>query len=90
MQNDEINTMIAEAALETDEAVLKETYTEISRFLLEQKPIVALMYRPSLFHTANETVWTGFQFDGDGTDIPPQLVSDGYGYAALYNLHLVG
>jgi len=86
MKNDDINAMIEAAALETDEAKLKEYYTEISKFLLEEKPVVQLMYRPSLFHTVNESVWTGFPEAGDGTNIPPTICSDGYGVAALYNI----
>jgi len=86
MQNDEINAMIDQAAVETDEATLIQIYTDISKYMLDEMPLVALMYRPSLFHTVSEVVWTGWQEDGDGTNIPPTLVSDGYGYAALYNL----
>lgn len=89
MKNDDINAMILAAATETDEAKLKEYYTEISKYLLEEKPVVALMYRPSLFHTVNESVWTGFPEAGDGTNIPPTICADGYGIAALYNLENV-
>lgn len=87
LKNDDINAKIDAAALETDEAKLKEYYTDISKFMLDETPVVQLMYRPSMFHTINESVWTGFPEDGDGTDIPPTVCSDGYGIAALYNIH---
>lgn len=89
LQNDEINAKVLAASTETDEAKLKEIYTELSKYLLEEKPAVALMYRPSKFHTVNESVWTGFPEADDGNNIPPQICMDGYGIAALYNLELV-
>ena len=47
------------------------------------------MYRPDMFYTVNESVWTGYPMQDDGTNIPPADCTDGYGIAALYNLELV-
>ena len=47
------------------------------------------MYRPQFFHFVNESVWTNFPYQDDGTNIPPTDCTDGYGIAALYNLQLV-
>ncbi len=74
---------------ETDEEVLKEYYTELSAIWLEDVPSVSLMYRPQVFHAVNESVWTGFPMQDDGSNIPPLDCTDGYGIAALYNLILV-
>jgi len=89
MYNPEINALILRAAAESDINVLREYYTEISRFLLEQKPLIYLMYRPAMFQTVNESVWTGFPEHGDGTNIPPMMLAQGYGIAGLYNIRLV-
>jgi len=89
MYNPEINELITRASVETDMAVLREYYTIISRFILEEMPLVYLMYRPVHFHTVNESVWTGFPEYGDGTNIPPNNLATGYSIAGLYNLRLV-
>ena len=86
MYNSEINELILRAGAETDMNVLREYYTEISRFMLEEMPVVALMYRPTVFHTVNESVWTGFPEYGDGTNVPPWMLAQGYGVAGLYNI----
>jgi peptide/nickel transport system substrate-binding protein len=46
------------------------------------------MYRPQSFHAVNETVWTGFPHQGDGTKppVPPLDMTDGWGIAGLYNV----
>lgn len=74
---------------ETDAETLKSYYTELSQIQLEDCPNVSLMYRPQVFHAVNESVWTGFPMQGDGTNIPPLDCTDGYGIASLYNLTLV-
>ena len=80
------NELLDLIPLETDPAVLKDYYTEISKIWLEEVPSFALMYRPSVFYTVNETVWTGYPEQGDGSNIPPTDCTDGYGIAALYNI----
>jgi peptide/nickel transport system substrate-binding protein len=85
MKDDNINALIDAAASETDPAKLKEYYTEISRFLLEKKPLIYLMYRPSSFQSQNESVWTGFPEENDGTNIPP-MMTGGSGIGLLYNI----
>jgi peptide/nickel transport system substrate-binding protein len=88
-KNDRADEIIAAIPKETDEAKLKELYTEAVKIYLEEVPSFALMYRPEVFHAVNETVWTGYPEEGDGKNIPPTDLTDGYGIAGLYNLKLV-
>ncbi len=87
--NDDAEAILQALPTETDEAKLKEYYTELSKILLEECPAVALMYRPTLFYAVNESVWTNFPAADDGRNIPPTDCTDGYGIAALYELELV-
>ena len=89
-QNDRIDEILKEIPLTTDEAKLKELYTEATEIYLTEVPSFSLMYRPEVFHAVNETVWTGYPEKDDGDNIPPLDCTDGYGIAALYNLELVG
>ena len=75
----------------TDEAELKKAYTELVKLYLTDIPSFTLMYRPQNFHTVNESVWTGYPHDGDGTNppVPPLNLTDGWSIAGLYNLELV-
>lgn len=86
-ENARADELLALIPHETDEAVLKEYYTELSQIYLTDVPSVSLMYRPQLFYAVNETVWTNYPEEGD--DIPPTDCTDGYGVAALYELQLV-
>ncbi len=86
--NPRADEIIDEIPVTTDQAELKELYTELNKIYLTDVPCFALMYRPGLFHTVNESVWTGFPQADDGTNIPPTVCTDGYGIAALYNLTL--
>lgn len=88
-QNDRVDELLKLIPKETDEAKLKEYYTEISQIYLDEVPSFAAMYRPAAFHIVNESVWTNYPQQGDGTNIPPYDCTDGYGVAALYNLELV-
>jgi peptide/nickel transport system substrate-binding protein len=76
---------------ETDPAALKEMYTELVKTYLTDIPSFTLMYRPQSFHAVNESVWTGFPHQDDGTDppVPPLNLTDGWSIAGLYNLTLV-
>ena len=85
-KNDRADELLALIPHEQDEAKLKDYYTELSKIYLENVPSFALMYRPQVFHTVNESVWTGFPEEGDGNNIPPLDCTDGYGIAALYHL----
>ena len=75
----------------TDEAEMKAAYTELVKLYLTDIPSFTLMYRPQNFHTVNESVWTGYPHDGDGTNppVPPLNLTDGWSIAGLYNLELV-
>ncbi len=88
--NEEADKILAEIPLTTDQDKLVELYTELVKIYLTDVPSFSLMYRPSLFHTVNETVWTNFPSADDGRNIPPADCTDGYGIAALYELELVG
>lgn len=86
--NEEADAIIKQIPLTTDEAELKALYTKLVEIYLTEVPSFSLMYRPSVFHAVNESVWTNFPNDENG--IPPMDCTDGYGIAALYILELVG
>ncbi len=90
--NARVDELINAIPSETDEAKLKEIYTELVEIYLTEVPSFTLMYRPQSFHTVNESVWTGFPHEGDGTEppVPPLDLTDGWSIAGLYNLTLVG
>ena len=90
-KNPEVDKLIQAIPTETDPAKLKATYTELVKMYLTDIPSFTLMYRPQSFHTVNESVWTGFPHDGDGTNppVPPLDLTDGWSIAGLYNLELV-
>jgi peptide/nickel transport system substrate-binding protein len=89
--NPAVDELIKQIPAETDAAKLKEIYTELVKAYLTDVPSFTLMYRPDLFHAVNESVWTGFPHEGDGTTppVPPMICTDGWSVACLYNLTLV-
>jgi peptide/nickel transport system substrate-binding protein len=89
--NPEVDELIKAIPNETDEAKLKEMYTRLVEIYLSDIPSFTLMYRPQSFHAVNESVWTGFPHQGDGTEppVPPMNLMDGWGVAGLYNVELV-
>jgi peptide/nickel transport system substrate-binding protein len=89
--NPRVDELIQAIPSETDPAKLKEMYTELVKIYLTDIPSFTLMYRPQSFHAVNETVWTNFPHEGDGTDppVPPLDLTDGWSIAGLYNLTLV-
>ena len=89
--NPRVDELIKAIPGETDPAKLKEMYTELVKIYLTDVPSFTLMYRPQNFHTVNESVWTGFPHQDDGSDppIPPMNCTDGWGVACLYNIRLV-
>jgi len=89
--NPRVDELIKAIPRETDPAKLKEMYTELVKIYLTDVPSFTLMYRPQSFHTVNETVWTNFPHQDDGSDppIPPLDCTDGWSIACLYNITLV-
>jgi peptide/nickel transport system substrate-binding protein len=89
--NPAVDQLIQTIPLETDSAKLKEYFTEATKIYLTDIPSFTLMYRPDQFHTVNESVWTNFPHEGDGTNppVPPMVMTDGWAIAGLYNLELV-
>ena len=89
--NPDVDALIQAIPGETDPAKLKEMYTELVKMYLTDIPSFTLMYRPQSFHAVNETVWTNFPHQDDGTDppVPPMDCTDGWGVACLYNVTLV-
>lgn len=90
-KNEAVDALIAALPTMTDEAEMKAAYTELVKAYLTDVPSFTLMYRPQAFHTVNESVWTNFPHDGDGTNppVPPLDMTDGWSIAGLYNLTLV-
>ena len=87
--NAEADALIKKIPLVTDTEELKALYTELTKIYLTEVPSFSLMYRPSVFHAVNESVWTNYPAGDDGRNIPPADCTDGYGIAALYELELV-
>ena len=90
-KNAAADKLIQEIPTLTDPAKIKANYTELVKIYLTDIPSFTLMYRPQSFHTVNESVWTNFPHQGDGTNppVPPLDLTDGWGIAGLYNLTLV-
>jgi peptide/nickel transport system substrate-binding protein len=86
--NAEADQIVGQIANETDPAKLKQLWTRLNIIYLDEMPCAGLMYRPWLFHQVNTVVWTGFPKLGDGTNVPPTVLIDGYGIKGLYNLRL--
>ncbi|MEZ4717505.1 MAG: ABC transporter substrate-binding protein [Caldilineaceae bacterium] len=89
--NPDADALIDAIPSETDPDALKGMYTELVSIYLSDIPSFTLMYRPQSFHTVNESVWTNFPHEGDGTNppVPPLDLTDGWSIAGLYNLTLV-
>lgn len=87
----EADSLIKAIPGETDPEKLKEMYTDLVRIYLTDVPSFTLMYRPQTFHAVNESVWTNFphQDDGSNPPVPPLVCTDGWSIACLYNLELV-
>ncbi len=90
--NPDADALINAIPTTTDEAELKDMYTQLVEIYLTEVPSFTLMYRPQSFHTVNESVWTNFPHAEDGTNppVPPLDCTDGWSIACLYNLELVG
>jgi peptide/nickel transport system substrate-binding protein len=86
--NQRANQLIDQIANETNAATLKTLWTELNQIYLDEMPAAGLMYRPWLFHQVSTVVWTGFPKLGDGSNVPPTIMCDGYGIKGLYNLKL--
>jgi peptide/nickel transport system substrate-binding protein len=86
--NPRANEIINQLAAETNPATIKSLWTELNIIYLKEMPAAGLMYRPWVFHTVNSSVWTGYPKINDGTNVPPTLLSDGYGIKGLFNIRL--
>jgi peptide/nickel transport system substrate-binding protein len=89
--NADADALIQAIPTVTDAAQLKDMYTQLVQIYLTDIPSFTLMYRPQSFHTVNESVWTNFPYEGDGTEppVPPLDLMDGWSVAGLYNVELV-
>jgi peptide/nickel transport system substrate-binding protein len=89
--NPAADALIQEIPTLTDADKIKADYTELVKIYLTDVPSFTLMYRPQAFHAVNETVWTNFPHQDDGTNppVPPLDLTDGWSIAGLYNLTLV-
>jgi len=88
-KNERADQIITAFAKEKNEEKQKELFTELNEIYLKTIPTIPLMYRPWWFFSCSEKVWTGFPYDGDGTNIPPQICMEGAGIKALYKLEPV-
>jgi peptide/nickel transport system substrate-binding protein len=90
-KNPAADALIIAIPSETDPAKLKADYDQLTTIYLTDVPSFGLMYRPQDFHTVNESVWTGYPHQGDGTNpiVPPLDLVFGYSIAGLYNVTLV-
>jgi len=86
--NSAADTLINAIPTLTNAATKKADYTSLVKIYLTDIPSFTLMYRPQSFQTVNESVWTGFPHQGDGTNppVPPLDLTDGWSIAGLYNL----
>ena len=89
--NPDADKLINEIPTLSDPALIKADYTQLVTMYLTDVPSFTLMYRPQSFHAVNESVWTNFPHQGDGTvpPVPPLDCMDGWGVACLYNVTLV-
>jgi len=89
--NADADALIKAIPTESDPAKLKDMYTQLVKIYLTDVPSFTLMYRPQSFHTVNESIWTNFPHQDDGTNppVPPLDCTDGWGIACLYNITLV-
>lgn len=84
-KNDAADKLIAAIPTDTGDK-LKTDWTDLNKIYLTDVPATGLMYRPVLFYVFGTKYWKNYPVDGDGTNIPPQICTDGYGVAALYKL----
>ena len=89
--NPDVDALIRAIPGETDPSEIKRMYTELVKIYLTDIPSFTICYGYQQNHAVNESVWTNFPRQGDGSNppIPPVNCIDGWGIAALYNLKLV-
>jgi len=84
--NTRVDEILNTIPMVSDEEILKDLYTELDIIYLKDLPTIPLMYRPADFYTVNESIWTGFAKQGDGTGIAPVFPLSGSGIYGLYNI----
>jgi len=82
-QDDRADEIIEAIPHAKSDAELVDFYTELNQIYLRDVPAIGLMYRPVYYYTVNESVWTGFPQESDGT---PAFFFDGAGIRGLYDL----
>ena len=64
---------------------LKQAYRELNRLVMEQQPVVPLVYRPDQFYEYSERTWKGFP-NANNPYLPSQIPGDGPGTLMLWSL----
>jgi peptide/nickel transport system substrate-binding protein len=73
----------------TAEEDLKKAYRELNRIVMEQQPVLPLVYRPDQFYEYSERSWKGFPNEKNPY-LPSQIPGDGPGTLALWSLTPAG
>jgi peptide/nickel transport system substrate-binding protein len=68
-----------------DEAAQVTAYRELNRLVMEQQPVIPLVYRPDQFYEFTERVWRGFPTAANPY-LPSQMPGDGPGTMMLWAL----
>ena len=69
----------------TTEEDLKKAYRELNRLVMEQQPVLPLVYRPDQYYEYSEKTWKGFP-NAKSPYLPSQIPGDGPGTQALWSL----
>jgi peptide/nickel transport system substrate-binding protein len=84
-----IEELLEEIPRLTDEAAQIAAYKELNRIVMQEQPVLPLVYRPDQFYEYSDKVWTGFA-SARNPYLPPQVPGDGPGVNALWSLTPAG